>query len=185
MAAGGLGLSGLWLLGSAGCEAISREASEAARRGDSFTLLTDLEASQLTAFAERIIPSDDGPGAVEAGAVYFMDTVFQDQEAGNLTFVRDGVAGFEERVRSEGAESGRLADLDPVGQLAVMRGIEAEEPGLFGYLRLLVIAGTFGHPDYGGNRDHLGWRMVGLEPAETYEPPFGFYDADAHGTEGA
>lgn len=184
MAAGGVGLSGLWLLGLNGCEAVSREASEATRRGDGLALLTDLEASQLTAFAERIIPSDDGPGAVEAGAVYFMDTVLQDHEAANLGFVREGLAGFTDRVRAAGAESGRLADLEPATQVTVMRALESEEPGLFGYLRLLVIAGTFSHPDYGGNRDHLGWQMVGLEPAETYSPPFGFYDADAHESEG-
>jgi len=179
-----MGLSGLWLLGASGCEAVSREASQAAGRGDPLVLLTDTEASQLTAFAERIIPSDDGPGAVEAGAVYFMDAVFQDQESANLGFVREGVAEFADRVRALGADSGRLADLDPAGQLAVMRALEAEEPGLFGYLRLLVIAGTFSHPHHGGNRDQLGWRMVGLETAETYQPPFGYYDRDAHGSEG-
>ncbi len=178
MAAGGTGLSALWLLGLSGCEAVSREASEAARRGDGFTLLNDEEGAQLTAFAERIIPSDDGPGAVEAGAVHFMDFVLQDHEAANLDFVRGGLSALGDRVRQAGSASGLLGDLDPADQITLMRALESDDPGLFGYLRLLVLAGTFSHPDYGGNRDQLGWRMVGLEYADVYEPPFGFYDAE-------
>jgi Gluconate 2-dehydrogenase subunit 3 len=38
-----------------------------------FVFFTPEEARQMEAVCERIIPSDDGPGAREAGAIYFID----------------------------------------------------------------------------------------------------------------
>ncbi len=47
-------------------------------------------------------------------------------------------------------------------------------------LRLDTIVGTFALPAYGGNRDHLGWHMLGLTHQPVYQPPFGYYDADVN-----
>ena len=45
-------------------------------------------------------------------------------------------------------------------------------------MRFLTIAGTFTLPDYGGNREGVGWKLIGFEPQHMYQPPFGFYDAE-------
>jgi hypothetical protein len=36
--------------------------------------------------------------------------------------------------------------------------------------------GTLSLPEYGGNRDFVGWTMIGQEPAMEYRPPYGWYD---------
>ena len=30
---------------------------------------------------------------------------------------------------------------------------------------------------YGGNRDRVGWKLIGFEDRMAYQPPFGYYDA--------
>jgi hypothetical protein len=40
------------------------------------------------------------------------------------------------------------------------------------------VAGVFSDPSYGGNRDHAGFTLIGMEHAAAYQPPFGWYDAE-------
>ncbi|MEZ4414645.1 MAG: gluconate 2-dehydrogenase subunit 3 family protein [Gemmatimonadota bacterium] len=177
----GGGLGALWALGMAGCRDLAEEASRAAARGEAFRTLSADDGRQLDEIAALILPSDDGPGAREAGAVYFLDRVLGDPalEGGNLEFVQASLGSLGDRVRAAGAASGFLGDLPLDQRVEVLRTVEREDPGFFGYARLLVLAGTLSHPDYGGNRDHLGWALMGMEHADTYEPPYGFYDAEA------
>ena len=36
-------------------------------------------------------------------------------------------------------------------------------------------------PEYGGNRDGVGWRMIGFVDEHAFQPPFGYYDRDYPG----
>jgi hypothetical protein len=36
----------------------------------------------------------------------------------------------------------------------------------------------FSNPSYGGNRDEVGWKLIGFEAPHPWQPPFGYYDAD-------
>ncbi len=36
--------------------------------------------------------------------------------------------------------------------------------------------GFLGNPSYGGNRDHVGWKLIGFEDRMAFQPPFGYYD---------
>lgn len=36
-------------------------------------------------------------------------------------------------------------------------------------------------PKYGGNRDGIGWKLLGFEIQHSFQPPFGFYDRDYPG----
>ena len=38
----------------------------------------------------------------------------------------------------------------------------------------------FALPTWGGNRDHAGWHMIGLEHQSRFQPPFGAYDVEAN-----
>ena len=40
----------------------------------------------------------------------------------------------------------------------------------------LTQAGMFALPEYGGNRDHKGWELIGFEHQHVWQPPFGYYD---------
>lgn len=181
MEASGAGLSALWLLGLSACGPMAEEAGRAAARGDAFTTFDPEEGAQLDEIAALILPSDDGPGAREAGAAHFMDRAFGAEQADSLDYFRRGLADVTARARAAGAADGQLRELTPAARTAVLRGVEAENQDFFGYVHFLVLLGTFSHPDWGGNRDHVGWTMVGLEHADTYAPPYGFYDAEANG----
>jgi hypothetical protein len=36
-------------------------------------------------------------------------------------------------------------------------------------------------PEYGGNRDGLGWTLIGFDAQHMFQPPFGYYDRDYPG----
>jgi hypothetical protein len=48
----------------------------------------------------------------------------------------------------------------------------------FDQARLLTLCGMFSNPAYGGNRDKLGWKLIGFEDQHIFEPPFGWYDRE-------
>ena len=45
-------------------------------------------------------------------------------------------------------------------------------------MRYLTIAGMFALPEYGGNRENIGYQLIGFDDQHVWQPPFGFYDAD-------
>ena len=47
----------------------------------------------------------------------------------------------------------------------------------------LALLGLVALPKYGGNRDKLGWQLLGFEDRHFWQPPFGHYDADYPGFE--
>ena len=47
------------------------------------------------------------------------------------------------------------------------------------------VAGVFGMAKYGGNRDNVGWKLVGMNgPPGAWTYPFGDYDAEHTGGNG-
>ncbi len=168
--------TGTWLtLNLAACERMGQEAREAAARGDAFQTLTDDEAGTLEALAGVIIPSDDGPGAIEAGAVHFMDMALSGPESWAVSLVREGLVALNQQ------EGGRFVDLDAAARAAAVERLAVDNPGLFNYVRYLTICGTFSHPDHGGNRNQIGWQLAGMDVLPSYQPPFGHYDASEGG----
>ena len=74
MALSGSALGGLWLMSVLqGCDTAATDAARAAAEGAPFQTLTDREAADFEAFAAQIFPTDDTPGATEAGVVHFVD----------------------------------------------------------------------------------------------------------------
>ena len=53
-----------------------QRSQQALEQGAGFRVFQADEAADLTAIAARIIPTDDTPGATEAGVIYFLDTIF-------------------------------------------------------------------------------------------------------------
>ncbi len=144
-----------------------------------FTALTRPQGEVLDAMTARIIPSVDGrPGAREAGAVYFIDRALATFNAAQKTFYVDGVADLNRRASSRAPGSPGFAALSNTQQDEVLR--EVEQTPFFQALRFDTIVGTFALPTWGGNKDHLGWQMIGFEHLPRFQAPFGFYDADAN-----
>lgn len=154
---------------------LSACARDAARRGDAFTNLTPEEGEAMSAFASNIVPSDDLPGATEAGVVYFVDGALGSYFVGLRDLVKQGLADLDARAVKRGAE--RFASLAPSDQVAVMK--EVEQTPFFFNARNLTMMGILADPSYGGNRDLVGFSLVRREPGTSWQPPFGYYDAEA------
>lgn len=149
-------------------------AQQAQLDGAGFNTLDAIEAAELEAIAARIIPSDETPGAGEAGVIYFIDHVMGTRPE-QLAELLSGLQELQARA-AEQFGSGRFADLTPAQQDQLLRAIE--QTPFFGTLRYLSIAGMFSLPEYGGNRDLAGYRLIGFEDRHVWTPPFGYYDAD-------
>ena len=143
--------------------------------GAAFKVLSAGEAAELTAIAARIIPTDDTPGATEAGAIYFIDQILSTQRAEMIQPLRQGLTSLRDSVAA-GYDVADFHNLDPAQQDQLLTSIETTP--FFNLMRFLTIAGTFTLPDYGGNREGIGWKLIGFEPQHMYQPPFGFYDAE-------
>ncbi|MCB1650047.1 MAG: gluconate 2-dehydrogenase subunit 3 family protein [Pseudomonadales bacterium] len=153
----------------------SQQARAAQAMDAPLTALQPDEALELAAIAARIIPTDETPGATEAGAVYFMDRVLSTSHANVLPELRTGLATLQ-ATASTRYGSANFHTLAAGQQDALLQDIE--DSSFFNTLRFLTIAGTFSLPQYGGNRDHIGWKLIGFEDRHMWQPPFGYYDAD-------
>lgn len=137
--------------------------------------LDETEALEFSAIAARIIPSDELPGATEAGVIYFIDTVLADNREAEYRIMQAGLEDLQQTVNaSYNSDFFHLLQASQQDQL--LRDIEQSE--FFNTIRFLTIAGTFSHPDYGGNRDQVGNQLLGFEDQYAWQPPFGAYDAD-------
>jgi gluconate 2-dehydrogenase gamma chain len=171
--AGLLGSGWLWL-NLPVVASLSACARDAARTQQPFTTLSAQHGRTARAFAARIIPSGDGvPGAEEAGAVWFIDGALGGPFADMKEPVLAGFDDLDERARS--AHGVQFADATSEQQDEII-GAVVDTP-FFSLGRLLVVGGVFTDPSYGGNRDHAGFTLLGMEHAPAYQPPFGWYDA--------
>lgn len=175
-------MSGAWLARFAPLLALTQAcARDAMIAGGPFVTFTDGEAADFDAFAARIVPTDDTPGAREAGAVYFADQALATHFADFVPVVRAGLEGLGARASdSFGADS--FAELPEARQDEIIGAVETEDPFFFTLGRWLVVMGLVTNPEYGGNRDKVGWSLLGFEDSFRHEPPFGWYDRNEHGT---
>ena len=140
------------------------------------TFLTAAEAADVEAVAAQIVPTDDSPGAREAGVVYFIDralATFLSQLAADY---RAQLVDFHSsyRERYPGADS--FASLTSQQQLEHLK--RTDQTPLFATTHLLTMLGMFTLPSYGGNRDGVGWKLIGFQDAHVFYPPFGYYDRE-------
>jgi gluconate 2-dehydrogenase gamma chain len=181
LASSGSALSGAWLARFAPLVAMTQAcASDAMREGRPFASFTEQEGADFDAFAARIVPSGETPGAREAGSVYFADQALDGTLSDLLPIVRGGLEGLTRRA-SEGYGATSFAELDDAQQDAIIGAVEQEDPGFFFMGRTLVVLGLVTNPEYGGNRDKVGWALIGFDDAYRHDPPFGYYDRNEHG----
>ncbi|HEY0963124.1 MAG TPA: gluconate 2-dehydrogenase subunit 3 family protein [Pseudomonadales bacterium] len=133
------------------------------------------EAREFTAIAARILPSDDTPGATEGGVIYFIDHVLGSSRSELLEPLRAGLASLQAEAHGSFGVK-RFSELDALRQDALLQSIEATP--FFETMRFLTLAGMFTLPEYGGNREHVGWDLIGFDHRHAWQPPFGYYDAD-------
>lgn len=168
-------IGGSWLAAALpAISALAACARESAERGEPFTTLTPRRAETMAAFAAQILPSDDQPGATEAGAVYFIDRALGSSFAGMRGLIEQGLDDLDARAS---ADDVHFSALPTDRQIAIMREVEATP--FFFSARMLTMMGVLSDPKYGGNRAGVGFQLVRREIASTWQPPFGYYDEQA------
>ena len=156
-----------------GLAAISQAACTAKVEKAPFTILGDDEAIEFEAIATRIIPNTDTPGAREAGVIYFFDQSFGTFNAPMLPMLRGGLEQLQ-----AGIDDGRkFSELSEAEQDTLLE--QSQETPFFQMIRMMTFAGFFGLSEYGGNKDGVGWKLMGMDPdVHAYTSPFGYYDAE-------
>jgi gluconate 2-dehydrogenase gamma chain len=161
-------------------EALAWASHQTTKRGRGvFSVLRREQAKALDALTSRIIPATDGrPGAHEAGVVYFIDKALATFNAAQKKLYADGVQDLNRRVARKWKGAASFAALTAAQQDELLHDIE--KTPFFQAARFDTIVGTFGLPTWGGNRDYVGWHMLGFEHRPFFQPPFGHYDADVN-----
>jgi gluconate 2-dehydrogenase gamma chain len=130
--------------------------------------LTPAESDVLEAVVARLVPGDaTSPGAAEARAAHYIDRALGGALASSRETYRQGLAAIDAlAVSSRGDRFARLSGAD---QDAVLQQLEADAPpsfpgGAAAFFTLVLghtLQGTFGDPHYGGNRNFVGWDLLG------------------------
>jgi gluconate 2-dehydrogenase gamma chain len=155
---------------------------------------TAAEAATIEALTARIVPSDDRrTGAREARVVTFIDRALAGPARELASHYRDGIAELDRAcvrvhgsafVRLDSAEQDDvLAAIDAASSAAGVAASDVPEAGvtapdavasagwrpLFTFFAVVwehTIQGMFCDPEYGGNHEMTGWRLIGFPGAQ-------------------
>jgi Gluconate 2-dehydrogenase subunit 3 len=177
----GSALSGAWV--AASWPAIVK-AAEHAHRGaltapDDFSFLRPTEIADVDAITAQIVPSGKTPGAREAHVTHFIDHSLTTFFSWRAERFRSGLAEFQSGFRSAHPDASAFANVSSEGQIAYLKTVDDTE--FFKTTRLLTLLGMFSSPQYGGNFDGVGWKLIGFVDQHVFSPPFGYYDAQYTG----
>lgn len=143
------------------------------------SFLSQAELADVDAIAAQIIPTDETPGAREAGVALFIDRALATFFARMAPDFRSQMAAFRLHCQSRYADSPSFAALTQLQQAEFLKLVERTP--FFERVRLLTLVGMFAMPQYGGNRDGIGWKLLGFQDQHMFTPPFGYYDRDYPG----
>jgi len=163
--------------------------------GYKFEFLKPEEVAEVDAVSARIIPTDDTPGAREAGVIYFIDRALVTFASGDQQKYRDGLQELQNLVRDKFPSVQKFSAATPEQQDEVLRTMDESNTEtvsrrrnvgsaktFFEAVRIHTLSGFLIDPGEGlGNRGGVGWKLIGREPEHMFQPPFGYYDKDYPG----
>jgi gluconate 2-dehydrogenase gamma chain len=142
--------------------------------------LTSEESEILAAIAERIFPTTETPGAVEIGAVNYIDNALAGDYAALRPLYRQGLRAINRQARAKFGK--QFLALNESQQDAVLNDFESGsvdgfKPAaeFFEAVRYHVLEGVFCEPQYGGNKNMTGWRLVDF-PGQQFGYPDAYID---------
>jgi gluconate 2-dehydrogenase gamma chain len=154
------------------------------------------EAHQLDAITSRIIPTDQTPGAHQAGVVYFIDRALTTFAIDNQKDYREGLAEFQASTRERFPDIDKFSSATPEQQDEVLGSFDEQLPAsanrrpnrpraagqnFFETVRTHTIIAFLVDPDAGGDPNGFGWKLIGREREHLFRPPFGYYDKNYPG----
>jgi gluconate 2-dehydrogenase gamma chain len=137
--------------------------------------LNPSEAAIIDTFVGHIIPAEEGsPGAREAGVTEYIDRALSGFMRDLQPVYRNGLRALAEFVTERFGPGELYVDLDEEQQRAVVaeldelakRDASAFLGQFYRIVREHTIQGFFGDPAYGGNRDVVGWKLIGYPGAQ-------------------
>jgi gluconate 2-dehydrogenase gamma chain len=162
-----------------------------------FEFFSPKQAAEIDAISARIIPTTDTPGAHEGGVVFFIDRALVTFAKDDQKTYAEGLPELQAKVRELFPSVARFSAATPEQQDRILQSLEEQSPGasgasrpgriaasaFFETVRVHTIMGFLIDPDSDkrGNRDGVGWRVIGREPEHMFQPPFGYYDKDYPG----
>lgn len=156
--------------------AAAGSASQARAQGAEFKTLSRAQARELDAVAARILPTTDTPGAREAGVIYFMDQVLAEQMSDMYGQLAPALDAFQSGLAERFDGATRFSALGEADQDAWLK--DHDGSALFRMAYPLTVMGFFAMSKYGGNKDNVGWDLIGFEGHGASVYPFGYYDAE-------
>lgn len=162
-----------------------------------FDFFTSEQAAEIEAASARIIPTTDTPGAREAGVVFFIDRALVTFAKDNQKLYSEGLTELQARARELFPSLEKFSAATPEQQDEILKSLDAQSSSgsgrsarrraaaqsFFQTLRVHTIMGFLIDPDSDkrGNRDGVGWKVIGRDPDHMFQPPFGYYDKDYPG----
>jgi gluconate 2-dehydrogenase gamma chain len=134
------------------------------------------QAAEIEAATAQIIPTDDTPGAREAQVIHFVDRALMTFDRDKQSFYTQGLRDLQSKTQELFPGPKRFSELTSAQQVQVLEAIEKTD--FFELLRLHTIMGFLASPEYGGNYNQVGWKVIGFEDRHVFSPPFGYYDAE-------
>lgn len=146
-------------------------AAKAASQSQEPSAFSITEWKAVDAIAARILPTDEDPGAREAGCVNFIDKALANEDAMILPLYQMSLAALEDHCQA--AFKNSFAELSQEKQDEVLTQVEGGSiPGwpqgpirseaFFATIRFHTLVGFVANPSYGGNQDYVGWKVMGF-----------------------
>ena len=133
---------------------------------------TNEEFLVISAVVDRFLPKDEDAGGVEANVPQYIDAILQTPE---LQAMRENIVkGTNALDRRSTKEHGKpFPELTPAQKDKLLTTFKnmpyaSGEAHYYEQLMALTLEGFLGDPSYGGNKDHVGWSLIGFG---TSEPP--------------
>jgi gluconate 2-dehydrogenase gamma chain len=129
--------------------------------------LIPLHAAIVEAAASRIFPTTSTPGATEAGALNYIRRLLAEAYPELAPLYRSGCRAVDRHAKRKYKKN--FLRIGAAEQDAVLADFEAGRVSGFrpavDFFEMLLshtMEGVLGEPAYGGNRELIGWRLVGF-----------------------
>jgi len=129
-------------------------------RPRNWEFLSDDQARTLAAICDQIVPADEFPSASQAGVLTYIDRQLIRHYRRHQDAYRDGLERAQSMSRKRAG--GDLTSLPLQQQFEIVSELSQRDREFFELVRSHTLEGYYGSPRYGGNRDAVSWKMLGL-----------------------
>jgi len=144
----------------------------ASRSNSKWRFFTDEEAQLVDLLTEQIIPTDDSPGAIQAGCLNFIDKQLMGPYERYQTDYRQGLLSLEKTCRQLHGKSFKYLAWEQQTEILMILESGRVDAALwpsvspqhfFALINAHTLQGFYGSPRHGGNRNFISYKMLDLD----------------------